>query len=32
MCLKIKNDLDISGFEAVKWENTIIEEQDYDIT
>jgi 5'-3' exonuclease len=32
MCLKIKNDLNVSGFEPVKWENTTIEEQNYDIT
>lgn len=28
----LKNDLDVSGFEPVKWENTTIEEQNYDIT
>jgi 5'-3' exonuclease len=31
-CLKIKDDLDISTFAAIEWNNTIIEEQNYDIT
>lgn len=32
MCLKIKNDLDISTFAVIEWTNTVIEEQNYDIT
>lgn len=32
MCLKILDDLDISSFAIIEWNNTIMEEKNYDIT